>query len=111
MAALDLLAADAPEQRAWTERFGVGVDEIALRYDDMYRFAERLSAEGRLRPETLPLLRAVDAHLAAMTADGRAPDLWTREALAMQPAWERARILARRALAAETAQGPPAAHP
>ncbi|GAA2341897.1 hypothetical protein OKJ48_21590 [Streptomyces kunmingensis] len=100
-----MLGADAPEQRAWTERLGVGVDEVALQYDDMYHFADRLLSEGRLRPQTLPILRRIDAQLAAMTHAGD-PDLWSREALAA-PAWALTRDLARRALATETAQDPP----
>ncbi|MYZ06336.1 hypothetical protein GT028_02970 [Streptomyces sp. SID2999] len=82
--ALVLVAASAEEQGEWVRRAGVGVDEIALMFDDVWRLGEGL----------VPGLEAIDAVFSAMTAD-RTVDHWSVVALAEDAGWERARVLAR----------------
>ncbi|MFG2815198.1 hypothetical protein [Streptomyces sp. NPDC048410] len=84
---LVLVAASAEEQREWVLRVGVGVDEIALMFDDVWRLGEGL----------VPCLRAIDAVFQEMSED-RAVDHWSVAALAEDEGWERARVLAREIL-------------
>ncbi|MFI9394775.1 hypothetical protein ACIG53_28305 [Streptomyces bauhiniae] len=85
--ALVLVAASAEEQEEWVRRAGVGVDEIALMFDDVWRLGEGL----------VPRLQAIDAVFSGMTAD-RTVDHWSVSALAEDEGWERARVLAREIL-------------
>ncbi|MGW4290208.1 hypothetical protein ACWEIK_25100 [Streptomyces sp. NPDC004673] len=84
---LAMVAASAEEQREWVLRAGVGVDEIALMFDDVWRLGEGL----------VPGLRAIDAVFEEMSADGTV-DHWSVVALAEDEGWERARVLAREIL-------------
>ncbi|WP_405555378.1 hypothetical protein [Streptomyces sp. NBC_01171] len=85
--ALALVAASAEEQQEWVRRAGVGSDEIALMFDDVWRLGEGL----------LPGLRAIDAVFAEMSAD-HTVDHWSLSALAEDEGWARARVLAREIL-------------
>ncbi|MYV40924.1 hypothetical protein GT030_19140 [Streptomyces sp. SID1328] len=85
--ALVLVAASAEEQREWVLRVGVGTDEIALMFDDVWRLGEGL----------VPGLRAIDEIFEEMS-DDRTVDHWSVAALAEDEGWERARVLAREIL-------------
>ncbi|MFJ5017249.1 hypothetical protein [Streptomyces griseoluteus] len=85
--ALVLVAASAEEQREWVSRAGVGIDEIALTFDDVWRLGEGL----------VPGLRAIDEVFEEMS-DDRTVDHWSVVALAEDAGWERARVLAREIL-------------
>ncbi|MFF9377726.1 hypothetical protein ACF1BB_24685 [Streptomyces griseoluteus] len=94
--ALALVAATAEEQREWVLRAGVGTDEIALVFDDVWRLGEGL----------VPGLRAIDEVFEEMT-DDRAVDHWSVAALAEDEGWGRVRELARGILDREgVAPGP-----
>ncbi|MFD9482880.1 hypothetical protein ACFWBX_02435 [Streptomyces sp. NPDC059991] len=95
--ALAVLAADAPVQAAWVDRHGVMVDEIALDFDHTFRTAGRLIEHRQLSADAVTALRQIDALLVDMSGQAQA-DRWTRDALAGDSGWSRARHLARQVL-------------
>ncbi|MFE6066149.1 hypothetical protein [Streptomyces sp. NPDC056525] len=103
-AALRVVAASAPDQRAWLEKHGVGADEIALDLEYAFGLASQPAEEGALSGESLADMGLIDTVFDGMTRD-RSTDWWTVEALADAPGWARARELARRVLAREGVAG------
>ncbi|GCD94910.1 hypothetical protein [Embleya hyalina] len=95
--ALTALAADPAEQCAWSDRYGVPPDELALGFDDAYRLVPQLAAAGRLDADAVAELRALDALFTGLTDEGD-PARWAVAALADDPAWARARAVSRRLL-------------
>ncbi|MGV2917279.1 hypothetical protein [Streptomyces alfalfae] len=98
--ALTVLAAPAPAQTAWLEKYGVVTDEIALDFDHAFRMAEPLVEEGLLSCGALPDLRRIDAIFDEMTRD-EFPGRWTTAALINDAGWGQARELAQRVPARE----------
>ncbi|MFF3430509.1 hypothetical protein [Streptomyces sp. NPDC002602] len=95
-----LVAAPAPVQVAWLEKYDVPPDEIVLGFDDGFRLAERLAQEGRLGATALSDLRMIDEIFSEMAKD-EGTDRWTRQALSTDAEWDRVRQLAREVLTAE----------
>ncbi|MEV5613635.1 hypothetical protein [Streptomyces sp. NPDC052225] len=93
---LQRLAWQADRQVEHVARWRVGPDELALEFDDAFRVALGLVAQGLLPESVGTLLRPVDQILAEMT-EGSA-EAWTTDAVAHSPAWERLRSTAREAL-------------
>ncbi|WP_369193259.1 hypothetical protein [Streptomyces djakartensis] len=98
--AVVVIAAPASDQVAWLEKFDVPPDEIALGFDDAFRLAGRLVDEGRLSREALASLQMIDEVFSEMSQVTDV-DRWTREVLATDAGWVRARQLAREVLTAE----------
>ncbi|MEU9713544.1 hypothetical protein AB0E21_33855 [Streptomyces sp. NPDC047967] len=98
--AVVVVAAPASDQMAWLDKYDVPPDEIALGFDDAFRLAGRLADEGRLSREVLPPLQMLDEVFSEMSQVTEV-DRWTREALAIDAGWGRARQLAREVLTAE----------
>ncbi|MEU9336650.1 hypothetical protein AB0D49_26365 [Streptomyces sp. NPDC048290] len=98
--ALTVLAADAPDQVRWLDRYAVLADDIALDFAHAFDFVDALVDEGALDAVTPPVLREIDRLLGAMSGAEHA-DRWSRDALAVDPGWCRARSLAREVLVAE----------
>jgi hypothetical protein len=97
---LTVLAADASVQVAWLERHDVPTDEIALDFDHAFRMTGRLVEEGQLSRNVLPELRDIDVVFNEMSGEQNAAR-WTRDALASDAGWIKARQLARRILVGE----------
>ncbi|MFI9296779.1 hypothetical protein [Streptomyces gardneri] len=98
--AVVVVAAPASDQVAWLDKYDVPPDEIALGFDDAFRLAGRLADEGRLSREVLPSLQMIDEVFSEMS-QVTVVDRWTREVLATDAGWGRARQLAREVLTAE----------
>ncbi|WP_228456684.1 hypothetical protein [Streptomyces durbertensis] len=98
--AVVVVAAPASDQVAWLDKYDVPPDEIALGFDDAFRLAGRLVDEGRLSREVLPSLQMIDEVFSEMSQVTDV-DRWTREVLATDAGWGRARQLAREVLTAE----------
>lgn len=96
---VELLAAPAAEQEAWLVQHRVPADELALQLDDeVPAWFPRLSQAGLLSEEAQAALRALNDHFLSFGGPQNAA-LWTEEALYETRQWQRARELARHALA------------
>ncbi|WP_246042821.1 hypothetical protein [Streptomyces globosus] len=104
------VAAAAPAQVAWLEKYDVPPDEIALCFDDAFRLAGHLVEDGQLSPTVLPHLRAIDEVFAEMSRTAGV-DRWTKAAMSTDVGWNRARLLAREVLAVEGEGEVPLPHP
>lgn len=96
---LERLSASPITQIAYLSSLGVVpcADELALELNDLVAIVPEFVEQGILTGEQAERIRAVDRHLAAMTAKGDC-DLWTEDALRSLPEWEVVRALARAAL-------------
>ncbi|MGK5547107.1 hypothetical protein ACSNOH_20595 [Streptomyces sp. URMC 127] len=94
--ALRNLSSDAESQIAFTHRLGVGVDEIALEFDDVFRQAHGMCATGLLPEQIEDALRPIDSQLQQMT-NSRQP-VWNEDSVRSSPEWRAVRSLAREAL-------------
>ncbi len=95
--ALAMLAAEPDEQIRCIDE--AHPDEIALSFDDAYRFLPTLAADGLHPPnDTRARLDAIHKALTAMTSDHN-PALWTYEAIRTSQRWTHLRGLARQAIA------------
>ncbi len=90
---LELLASSPEAQEAYVLSNGVGVDELALGFDDVYPVFRAHDVGSIVVPSAE--LSQIDHLLGAMSTDC---GLWTLEALHDSAEWENVRQLARRAL-------------
>jgi hypothetical protein len=99
--AVAVLASDAEVQVAWLSRVfaegGAVVDELALEFDQGHRLLPAFVAQGWIDAAAAPALADLDRQLDDMSGDHNRA-LWTAEALATRPEWDRVRFLARAAL-------------
>ncbi|WP_033323648.1 hypothetical protein [Streptomyces yerevanensis] len=94
--ALERLSWDAERQIDYTRRLGVGVDELALEFDDSYRPVSRLIEEGLLPEALSEAIKFIDQSLEGMT---RTPeDKWTEDAVRASQEWLDMRKTARQAV-------------
>ncbi|MFJ7271314.1 hypothetical protein ACIQV3_32510 [Streptomyces sp. NPDC099050] len=100
LAAVALLAAPAPDQLAWLEKYAVPVDEIALNFDDTAVMARQLGDEGWLAPEALSELARIDDLLGRLTTDEGSTG-WTAQGLKTHEVWAQVRQVADRFLRAQ----------
>ena len=87
---------DPEQQIDHVERLAVGLDELALEFDDVSGTRFRLVAEGALTPTQAAAIAAVDRHLSQMTSAG--PTRWTENAVRTGEDWAHLRKLARLAV-------------
>ncbi|MEA5358694.1 hypothetical protein VA596_04035 [Amycolatopsis sp., V23-08] len=94
--AVDRLAWPAERQQAWLREIGIPgcADELALEFGDFYEVIGAWGGHG----EAAPTLAELDRLLTRMSGEVNA-HLWTPEALAAEPDWQRMRELATAALA------------
>lgn len=95
----DALATLAMPSRAQLERakaIGVGIDELALEFDDVARARGKLVLDGELSDEQALAIVQVEAQLQRITAAG--PQRWTDEAVSAGEDWSELRRLAQSAL-------------
>ncbi|MFC5823036.1 hypothetical protein [Nonomuraea insulae] len=92
---LGQLSWDADQQLGHVRNLKVGVDELALEFDDALHLAQAKVQEGVLGQDALQTLLPVDTHLRCMTDTGT--DVWTEEAVATSPEWQELRTLAKQA--------------
>jgi hypothetical protein len=95
--AVAVLASDAEVQVAWLSRVCAVVDELVLEFDQGYRLLATFVERDWIDSGAAPALAELDRQLAGMGGDHQRA-LWTAEALATRPEWDRVRILARAAL-------------
>jgi hypothetical protein len=91
------LADSSSKQEAYLERLGVGVDELALEFDDLFRLAGGKLQAGELAAHEYDALSALDKALQDMSGPARA-ELWTVDALRNRSEWAEVRILAGKAV-------------
>lgn len=93
--ALDALTWQPDKQLDYTHRLSVGIDELALDFDDIYRLAQGKAQEGLVPAAILDAIDPIDAHLKIMTEVG--PGAWTESALRNTREWHDLRDLAQSA--------------
>src|SRR5439155_2727910 len=84
---LQILASDPPDQVAYTRRLGVGIDELALEFDDVGPARPTLMDAGLLTSDQSDAVAAVDRQLTSMTRAGAAR--WTDRAVFEGEDWKR----------------------
>ncbi|MFI7233444.1 hypothetical protein ACIBO5_60590 [Nonomuraea angiospora] len=94
--ALGYLSLSPSEQIEWIDSVGVGVDELALQFDDGYLPSWSAREAGWLSNELAGHLDEINQHLSDLTDEG--PDPWRSEGLRRHPTWEQIRSLSRDAL-------------
>lgn len=99
IAALQLLAAEPPQQLIALATFRRVADEVLARPSNGGRLEVGLAQEGQIPTSAAELIDRLDDIFAELIVDDR-DELWTPEALRTAEAWQRARVLARRALMA-----------
>lgn len=99
IAALQLLAAEPPQQLIAMAAFRRVADEVLSKPAEGARLEVGLATEGQIPPSAAELIDQLDDVFAELLADDR-DELWTPEALRTAEPWQRARVLARRALMA-----------
>ncbi|WP_304454792.1 hypothetical protein [Nocardiopsis sp. YSL2] len=95
--ALAVVAADASDQAGWTGRHVVGVDEIALNFDDAFRMFERPIEQRQIDESSVCALREIDALFTSMSGTGNSIR-WTESALSSDKGWIQVRRVARQVL-------------
>ncbi|GIE82227.1 hypothetical protein Aph02nite_81770 [Actinoplanes philippinensis] len=95
--AVAVLASDAEVQVAWLSRAGAVVEELVLEFDQGHRLLPAFVDSGWIDAAAVPALAELDRQLDEMGGDHQRA-LWTAEALATRPEWDRVRFLARAAL-------------
>jgi hypothetical protein len=99
--AVAVLASDAEVQVAWLSRAfaegGAVVDELALEFDQGFRLLSTFVERDWIDAAAVGALTELDQQLDEMSGDHNRT-LWTAEALATRPEWDRVRFLARAAL-------------
>lgn len=95
-AALECLSWPAERQLRHLKSLQVGVDELALEFDDAFRLVRGKVAEGRLPKFVVEVTQSIDNTLERMTTTGG--EIWTAEALANSPEWANVRALSSHAL-------------
>jgi hypothetical protein len=98
VAALQLAALPAKEQRQVLPDFVAVHDEIALTYEDAFRLVPLVRAGGMLDDAQVAVLAELD-HLYEEMTDAEDRDwVWSLDAMETDERWERSRSLARKAL-------------
>ncbi|MFI0737756.1 hypothetical protein ACH4PU_06510 [Streptomyces sp. NPDC021100] len=97
LSVLDVLAFDAEQQVHHVRCLGVGVDEMALEFDDVFRQGVGMEAEGLIAREVMSCMIPVDEILQRMT-EATTP-LWTEKAVRASVEWAELRTAAERAAA------------
>lgn len=90
--ALRLLAAEWAAQVRALPAFVDIPDEVALTFDEVYRFVEDLGSAGLITPAQRTMLDGIDRLLAEMSKDS---SLWTIDALRTAARWHEVRSSAR----------------
>ncbi|MFI5678788.1 hypothetical protein [Streptomyces cellulosae] len=94
--ALERLAWDAEKQIDFISRLRVGVDELALEFDDAFRPVSGLTRDGTMPKSVTKALDSVDKILTEMT---RSPEAeWTPTAVRNSQSWKILRNTARESL-------------
>lgn len=93
--ALECLALNPTGQVAWMDRLGVGADELALQFNDMWCVLDQLVDKGHVPRAAQPALAAINRAFEAMGAN---PVCYEDEALSAAPQWAEIRTLAREVL-------------
>lgn len=93
---LERLAMPGPDQLAYLDQIGVGVDELALEFDDVAPARTKLVSDGRMSVAQSEAIAAVNEQLERMTAAGASR--WTRDAVLTGADWQDTRRRARLAL-------------
>ncbi|GAA1293790.1 hypothetical protein Psi02_42580 [Planotetraspora silvatica] len=96
------LALSAGDQLEWVGSMSVGVDELALYFDDAYSTAWRSRDTGWISEHLDSTLTDIDQMLISLTEEG--PSAWTEDALHSHLKWEEIRRLAHHARALMPAQ-------
>lgn len=93
--AIAVLALPPDDQIAYLSTLGdfVGVDELALEFDDGFLLAQQFVDAGWISAETYEGARLLDEQLAELTGAAD-DDLWTTDALAAAPEWASIRAAA-----------------
>ena len=94
-----MLAADASDQRAWSEEHRMPTDELALDFNDAFMMVDVFVEEGLFDPGPAVLadLKAIDSLFTVMSGRAHA-ERWTFAALEHDPGWIAIRETARRVL-------------
>ena len=98
---LYILSADFETQIGAFPHFVVVADELAQSLNGTSHCWQSLADAGRLRPEIIARLRALDARFKAMSGSAHA-EIWTLQALETHPFWTEIRSSAREIFAALT---------
>ncbi|MFD7584694.1 hypothetical protein ACFV84_04580 [Kitasatospora sp. NPDC059811] len=93
---VDLIGCPPARQLEYIKTERVGVDEIALQFDDVLNLVQGAVDEGSLSPEILELLLPIDSQLKEMTESKE--DLWDDESLSEASEWDELRLAAQQAL-------------
>ena len=89
---LDVLTWPADQQLDYIRGLGVGIDEMALQFDDAFRIAINKVDERSLDAETFDLLKRIDERFGVMTKQGGS--VWNEEGLSRSSEWQDIRALA-----------------
>jgi len=96
--ALQRLAESPAEQEAYLRKLDVGIDELALEYDDLFHLVDAKFRTGELGASEREALSTLSKVLDDMSGPKNA-DLWTTDALQHRDEWREVRRLAGKALA------------
>lgn len=91
---IQALAQDADVQRTLFPGFACVADELALEFDECFRWFQGMEPEAGLRPEQLSLIQVLDSKIAAMSGPQNEA-LWSDEALGAANEWKDVRASAR----------------
>lgn len=91
---ISMLAQPWQKQKEYLNHLRVGVDELALEYDDLARLADVKRQAGELAENEYDVLRALDNLFNSMSGS-KNTHLWTLDALRDRVEWEDVRCLAR----------------
>ncbi|VTS05173.1 hypothetical protein [Tuwongella immobilis] len=94
--AVRLLSFEANEQLRELSRLEhpVGIDELALQFDDQAILVDQLVAAGQVSEEQQAIVRQIDELLRDMSGEVNAA-LWTPDSLRTSPLWANVRQLAK----------------
>lgn len=90
-----ILAADPDRQISYCRLLGVGIDELALEFYDIYRAAPALERVGSIPEGVVAGLSTIDGFFEGMTVS--VTSVWTEDAVKYSPNWVEVRSVARRA--------------
>ncbi|GAB3951996.1 hypothetical protein [Streptomyces sparsus] len=90
---IEILGANSERQINYCRLLGVGIDELALEFDDIYRTAAALERVGSIPEGVVAQLSAIDGFFEGMTVSET--NVWTEDAVKHSPIWEEVRSAAR----------------
>ncbi|MFE1314317.1 hypothetical protein [Streptomyces sp. NPDC058755] len=90
--ALQRLAWSADQQIAHIARHGVGPDELALEFDDIYRVVSGMAAEQLIPENLMEPLEVIDGLFQEMTREPKGK--WTENAVSSSKEWAELRTAA-----------------